>query len=296
MATVLDPAAVARDRWWARRPGARKAADQACRDAIERAGLQAADIDLLLNAGLYHDRVLSEPALAALIQEDVGINPEDPHPGAHGTFSFDVANGSCGVLSALQIADGFLRARTIDHALVVASDADPGRGLAPGFPFASRGAAVVCHWEDRDRGLLGFHWANEPPDTAQGGGLRASVAFDGRRNVLVVEQDRDFTARAAALAVEVAQAVLDEHGLRPADVDLVVANPLTAAFRSGVATGLGVAQDRFTVVGGNDQVHTAALLVALAGAQDQSRLAEARTVLLLSAGAGITCGAALVLR
>jgi 3-oxoacyl-[acyl-carrier-protein] synthase III len=50
-----------------------------------------------------------EPAIAALIQEDIGANPEDPHDDAHGTFSFDIANGTFGVLIALQIVDGFLR-------------------------------------------------------------------------------------------------------------------------------------------------------------------------------------------
>jgi 3-oxoacyl-[acyl-carrier-protein] synthase-3 len=92
------------------------------------------DIGLLLNAGLYRERILGEPALAALLQADVGANPEDPHGAGHGTFSFDVANGACGPLTALHIADGFLRAGTVEHALVVASDVDPGRGLAPTVP------------------------------------------------------------------------------------------------------------------------------------------------------------------
>src|SRR5271166_5014086 len=132
MATQLDPVAVAAGTRRASRD-ARKLADLACRGAIARAGVQADEIDLLLNAGLYHDRALGEPALAALIQEDVGINPEDPHEGGHGSFSFDIANGGCGVLTALQVADGFLQSGAIDHALVVASDANPGHGMAPGF-------------------------------------------------------------------------------------------------------------------------------------------------------------------
>ena len=81
------------------------------------------------------------------------INPGDPHPGGVGTFSFDVANGGCGVLTALQIASGFLESRTIGTAVVVAGDADPGHGLAPGFPYESAAGALVCRWTDADRGL-----------------------------------------------------------------------------------------------------------------------------------------------
>lgn len=118
-----------------RRRSSLRLAVAAGRQAVSRAGLRPADVDLLINAGLYHDENLGEPALAPLIQQDMGVNPDDPQPGRSGTFSFDVANGSCGVLSALQVADGFLRAGTAHAVLIVASDADPGHGMAPRFPF-----------------------------------------------------------------------------------------------------------------------------------------------------------------
>ena len=46
------------------------------------------------------------------------------------------ANGTCGVLTALQIVDGFLMSHAIECALVVASDANPGHGLSEDFPFS----------------------------------------------------------------------------------------------------------------------------------------------------------------
>ena len=115
MPTTIDSVATAADRRW-RRLSAHALAEVAARRAIERAGLAATDVDLLINAGIYHDRNLGEPALASLIQEDIGANPEDPHEGGHGTFSFDLANGSCGMLTGLQVADGFLRAPDADAA------------------------------------------------------------------------------------------------------------------------------------------------------------------------------------
>ncbi len=292
MATMLDPPAVVA-------PGrpthssARKMADKASRTAIERAGLAVAEVDLLLNTGLYRDRNLGEPALAALIQEDVGINPEDPHAGMHGTFSFDIANGGCGVLTALQIADGFLQSATIDHALVVASDADPGHGMALGFPFLARGAAVVCHWEEGPGGLVGFQWGSAPED---GDLFRSRFGFERRRNLLRVEQDPDFGWRAAALAGRTAKSLLAEHDFRPADVDLVVANPLTPAFLDGLSAHAGIDSERVVDVEGAEHVHTAALLVALAAAEEQGRLDEAHLILLVSAGAGVVSGAAVLAR
>ncbi len=292
MATTIEAVAVASSHWPTRQ-SARKLADTAIRASVARAGVTASDIDLLLNAGIYRERILGEPALAALIQADVGANPEDPHAGTHGTFSFDVANGTCGPLTALQIADGFLQSGTVKHALIVASDADPGRGMAPRFPFAASGAALVCRWADDAAGLVGFRWETSPGD---GDLLRARVAFERGRNVLRIEQDPAFGERAAAWAGKAAASLLADHGVAPDDVDLVVASPLTAAFLDALPAHLGVDGERLVTVPGAERVHTAALLVALAAAQEQGRLGDARRVLLVSAGAGIVAGAAILVR
>ena len=53
----------------------RKLADHSIREALTRAAIEPSQVDLLLNAGLFHDRVLGEPAMAALIQQDVELNP-----------------------------------------------------------------------------------------------------------------------------------------------------------------------------------------------------------------------------
>ncbi|MGC9962476.1 MAG: 3-oxoacyl-[acyl-carrier-protein] synthase III C-terminal domain-containing protein [Acidimicrobiales bacterium] len=290
MATKLDVPAVVRGRQPIHR-SARKMADEASRAAIDRAGLQLEDIDLLMNAGIYHERNLGEPALAAMIQQDVGINPEDPHADGHGSFSFDIANGACGVLTALQVADGFLQSGAIEHALVVASDAHPGHGMAPGFPYSASSAAVVCSWDDGAAGLAGFRWEVAPED---GSPVSSRIGLDHGRNVLHIEKDPDFDGRAAVWAAKVAASLLADLDLRPADIDLVVANPLTPAFLEGLSAHVGIGMERLLVLDGAEQVHTAALLVGLAAATEQGRLQQAHRVLLVSAGAGIVAGAALL--
>jgi 3-oxoacyl-[acyl-carrier-protein] synthase-3 len=142
MGTIIDGLHVAHGTWRSRR-SALQLAVNAAKGCLGSAETAPSEIDLLINAGIYRDRNLGEPALAAIIQDDIGANPEDPHSDAHGTFSFDIANGACGVLTALQIADGFLRSHTISRALVVASDADPGRGASERFPFSPAGAALL---------------------------------------------------------------------------------------------------------------------------------------------------------
>jgi 3-oxoacyl-[acyl-carrier-protein] synthase III len=289
VATRLDAVGAAFGK--GRRRRGLRLADDAARACLQRAGRGPDDVDLLINAGLYHDRLLGEPALAAIVQDDIDANPEDPHEGGQGTFSFDVANGACGMLTGLQVADGFLRSGTIRHALVVASDANPGRRLAPGFPYPPVGAAILCGWDDGPGGLSDVRFATRPVD---GGGVRAVVAWQQRRNRLSIAEEASFLHDAAELATEVAAGCLEEHELSAADVDLIVANPLRPEFLDRLAAGLGVPADRVVRVPERSDTHTAALGVALEDAQRTATWAGARTVLLVSAGAGLVAGAALL--
>ena len=98
MGTVIERIDIAHPRLRGRHSALRLAVT-AAKDCLHRAGCHPDELDLVVNAGVYRDRNLGEPALAALIQDDIGANPEDPHAGGHGTFSFDIANGACGMLT-----------------------------------------------------------------------------------------------------------------------------------------------------------------------------------------------------
>jgi 3-oxoacyl-[acyl-carrier-protein] synthase-3 len=271
------------------RKSALRLADEAARGCLDDAGVAAHDVDLLINTGLYRDDNLGEPALAALIQEDVGINPEDPHGHEHGTFSFDLANGACGVLSALQVVDGFLRAGTITRALVVASDADPGHGLAPTFPFAPAGAAMLCCHHPDGAGLQEFHWQRRPDEADL---FHAVVRPEGHRNLLRFHADGALAERLAALAAHVAIRALGAGGLAPDDISVVVAAPSDPSFVAAFAAATGIAADRI-VVAAQAALHTVAFPAALDVAVQTGRFAPGTTALFVCAGAGLTAGACL---
>ena len=94
MGTIIEASATAAAHRGTFSPGALELADAAARTCLERADRTAEELDLLINAGVYHDKRISEPAFASLIQEDIGANPDRPSAAGHGTFSFDVANGA----------------------------------------------------------------------------------------------------------------------------------------------------------------------------------------------------------
>lgn len=287
MGTVIEHVAVARPGWRDRHSALRLAV-AAARDCLGRAGCDASELDLVVNVGIYRDRNMGEPALAALIQNDIGANPEDPHPGGHGTFSFDVANGTCGVLTALQIVDGFLRAQTIHRALIVASDADPGRGMSEAFPFSPTGAALLCGWGAEGSGIGRPVWVNaegRPPSA-----LTATVGYTDARNVLRVATTPDIDERFAEAAAEATRDCLAANSIDLSQVDAIVTAPARPGYRVALAQRLGLAADRIDIAD-DSGTHTAALAGALVPALQ--RLPAGAQALLVAAGAGVTAGAAL---
>jgi 3-oxoacyl-[acyl-carrier-protein] synthase-3 len=267
---------------------ARRLTDTAALQCLAAGHTAPEDVDLLINAGLYRDRNLGEPALAALIQEDLGINPQDPGVIGHGSFSFDVANGAAGVLVGAQIAARFLRARTINRALIVTADADPGHGMAPGFPFRAAGGAVLCGYNDSDRGLGDVLWR-----TWHDGGetWRATVGFHDGHNSLDIVTDESFYRQAGVVAAKVAVEVLASSGLAAHDVAVVVAAPANAEFVAALSEHSGIDDERF-VIGGDQRLHTVAFVAALDRARSAGLLTRNGTALLVCAGSGITAGAA----
>ncbi len=286
MGTVIERLDVTSGGWRTRHSALRLAV-LAAKTCLRGAGRDPNDVDLLVNAGIYRERNLGEPALAALIQEDIGANVEDPHGDGHGTFSFDIANGTCGVLTALQVVDGFLRSHTIQCALIVASDADPGRGMSEHFPFSPVGAALVCSWAGDGDGFGQFHWVNHPDD---GESFRATVGLGDARNVLRFSGSTTKERQYAAAGAEAARGCLAKSSLGLDDVDMIVAAPALPGYRAALATQLGVPVERITVAA-DETVHTASLAAALQ--RNAGQLPAGARVLLIAAGAGITAGAAL---
>jgi 3-oxoacyl-[acyl-carrier-protein] synthase III len=286
MGTIIDGLHVTHGTW-RRRHSALQLAVTAAKGCLVHAGTAPSELDLLINAGIYRDRNLGEPALAAIIQEDIGANPEDPHSDAHGTFSFDIANGACGVLTALQIADGFLRSHTISRALVVASDADPGRGASERFPFSPVGAALLCKWSDQDDGLGPVHWVNNPDD---GDNFRAVIDFDMFRNVLRFRESPAIASELASAGAQAAQRCLDDAALNLSDIPVIIAAPADHHYRAELASRLGVSVERIAVAS-DKHMHTASLVAALE--HETETLPAGTPVLLVAAGAGIVAGAAL---
>lgn len=99
----------------------------AARIALDTAGLEPADIDLIICATVTPD--LMCPANACLIQADLGCRPVP---------AFDVSAACSGFLYALSVASQFLRTGAAKHALVVGAEV-----LSRTIDFKDRNSCIL---------------------------------------------------------------------------------------------------------------------------------------------------------
>lgn len=276
------------------------------RDCLEQAGITAADIDVLINVGVYRDSNIVEPSVAALIQKSIGIRLDYLHsPDKRAAFSFDLMNGACGILNAVQAADALLSTGGAHRVLVVSADThpstDPSRAGTAQFPYASTGAALLLEHTSDARGFGQVHHRTLPGGHGVNGYLPLRDAGSDGRNTIVVEREADVLDRMLDLAVASVRTALDAAGTPDAertpaafDRTLLVTSQPSPEFAGRLAKRLGLASDAaITVEGVRGDPHTSALVHGYLQAQHTNRLAGHDRVLFVAVGAGPTSAASL---
>src|SRR5947208_7979755 len=145
---------------------------RASQEAIERAGIDPSDIDLILCATVTPDQIL--PSTACLIQAQLGANK---------AAAMDIVAACSGFLYGLTIANPMIRAEQIKYALVIGAEL-----LTRYVDYTDRstcvlfgdgaGAAILGPVED-ERGILATRIRSDgrytEPLCAPGGGTRMGL-------------------------------------------------------------------------------------------------------------------------
>jgi 3-oxoacyl-[acyl-carrier-protein] synthase III len=281
-------------------PGVRSSIEHAsiaANDCLRQVGVRPDQVDVLINTGVYRDSNMAEPAMAALIQKNVGMNLDyvkDPTP--HAGFSFDLMNGACGALNAVQVAGAFLTAGNAEYVLVVSSDAHPagrpngdgGDDFRDNFPYATVGAAMLLQRTlDEGVGFGRVHTAfsTDASDGTAGYIDMGAVGPHGREKITVCRDDSGLR-RLAEFAAARARGHAEAEGIDLGGVLLVASQP-TPTFAADVARLLGIEADAVATVDGVDRdPHSSALTFAYHQAVARGQAARYPRVLFLAAGAG----------
>jgi 3-oxoacyl-[acyl-carrier-protein] synthase-3 len=268
----------------------------AAHECLRRSGVDPGRVDLLINTGIYRDANMVEPAMAALIQQDVGLNLDyvkNPAPTA--AFSFDLMNGACGVLNAVQVGASYLDSGNAEYVLVVSGDAHPDGGApTPDHPYATVGAAMLLA-RVPDPGA-GFGPVRTAADPGGGPGAEGYLRLDrmgtaGRRQ-LTVERAPSYLDRLVDFAADTARRYAAEERVDLGRALLLTSQP-APDFAARLADRLGVdPAAAVAVTGVEGDPHTSALTFAYHQAAERGLLAGRDQLLFVAAGSGLSVACA----
>jgi len=271
---------------------------RAAKRCLREAGIDPGKLELLIYTGIYPDDYLGEPAIAAIIQKKIGANPqllnnhEINREMAGSTFSFDLNNGGCGLVNGIQIVDGFIRSGSIQCGMVITGDSEPVRGLSDSFNFSHAGAAIILSKSSTGEGFTHFKTETYP---LHENAFTSRLAFDSKREgrkmhkLLFVKQEKSYMDLCINCTMNSLNRFLQDAGLELQEVDLMITSQSPEGFALRLKERLNLG-DRIVTLNGKPEaeLHTVGLAFALRKAWVDNRFIQARNILFLTVGSGIT--------
>lgn len=275
--------------------GCSELAAAAAQEALDRRGIGADDVDLIIVGTVTPDMMF--PSTACLVQDKLG---------ASRAWGFDLSAACCGFVYSLTVGSQFIRNGAHDRVLVIGADVMSSiinyKDRATCVIFGDGAGAVLLEaTEDENEGLIGFQHRIEGSGGKflfmPGGGSQKPPTHETVDNELhYVHQDgRQVFKYAVRRTYETTTTLLAEHGFTPNDVALLIAHQANIRILDATAERLGLPQDR--VVKNIDKfgnTTAATIPLALYDAVEAHRLKKGDLVLFSSVGAGFTAGASLL--
>ncbi len=261
---------------------------EASRRALEAAGREAQDIDLIIVATSTPDMVF--PSTAAILQHKLGIT--------NGCPVFDVQAVCSGFVYALTVADAMIQSGAASRALVVGSEVFSRildfHDRTTCVLFGDGAGAVVLEASDTP-GIL----ASELHADGSHVGILCVPGNVCGGQVLgdpLLKMDGQAVFKLAVGVLEkAARAALDKAGLKDADIDWLIPHQANIRIMQSTARKLKMSMDKVVVtVDQHGNTSAASIPLALDHAVRSGQVRPGQIVMLEGVGGGFTWGAILL--
>lgn len=274
--------------------GAADMAAAAARVAMERAGTEAGEIDMILLSTATPDRLL--PSTACDVQALLG---------ARNAAAYDYATACSGFLYGLSMAEAHIVAGQAETVLVCATEKMSSivdwtdRSTCVLFGDGA-GATIVKRAED-GRGILSTYMKSDGTLAEllyrPGGGARIplDIAVLDERSHFVKMAGPEVFKSAVRSMCDAAETALQRAGVTSDQIDLLVPHQANIRIIEATAKYAKMPMDRvFVNVDRYGNMSSASIPVALDEACEQGRIGEGSLVLMVAFGAGFTWAANVV--
>jgi 3-oxoacyl-[acyl-carrier-protein] synthase-3 len=261
-------------------------AEVAARRAIEAAGIQPNDIELIIVGTATPDRFF--PSTATILQNRLGIT--------NGCPAFDIAAACTGFIYAMSIADQFIRTGAIKTALVLGAESltrlvdwtDRGTCIL----FSDGAAGVILQADDKP-GILATHIH---ADGQYGPLLYAPNHLGELKEPPLIKMKGNEVFKVAVNTLNnIVDETLEKNHLQKSDIDWLIPHQANLRIIQATAKKLSLPMER-VVLTVQDQGNTSAASIPLALdiAVRDGRIQRGELLLMEAFGAGFTWGSALV--
>ncbi|MGB0678378.1 MAG: beta-ketoacyl-ACP synthase III [Polyangiales bacterium] len=271
-------------------------ATQAAKQALDAAGLDAAELDLILCATVTPDQPL--PSTAMAVQAKLGV--------PHACPCFDLAAACAGFIYGLAVADAFIRSGQARRVLLVGVELlsrvvdwqerstcvlfGDGAGAVVLSGDASAGPRLCSthiYGDGRHRQLLHI--------PAGGSAKPASAATVAAREHYVAMEGQEVFKIAVKSLTAASQAALQHNQLTPQQVDWVIAHQANLRIVEAVAKRCEIPLERFFLnIERYGNTSSASVPIVMDEATRQGQLQPGQHVLLCALGGGLAWGSALL--
>lgn len=265
-------------------------ATRASQEAIERAGIDPADIDLILCATVTPDQIL--PSTACLIQAQLGASK---------AAAMDIVAACSGFVYGVTIAEPMIRSGQIKYALVIGAElltryvdyTDRGTCVL----FGDGAGAAILGPVEGDRGILATKIRSdgryEEQLFAPGGGTKGGFSAEtiARGDHFFKMKGNEVFKIAVRSMSDISKQVLCEAGLTTEDVNLFIPHQANQRITEAVANMLKVDPALvYSNISQHGNTSSASIPICLDECVQAGRIKKDDIVLMASFGGGFTWG------
>lgn len=263
----------------------------AAKQAVERAGIDVSEIDLIVCATTTPDQIM--PSTGALIQAQIG---------AENAAGMDIFAACSGFLYGLTMVESMIRTGQVRYALVIGAEV-----LTKYVDYTDRGTCVifgdgagaaVLGPVAEDKGILATKIKSdgryEEQLYAPGGGTKLGTThktIDDGQHFFKMKGNELFKVAVRSMA-DISAEMLAKAGYTVDDIDLVVPHQANQRITDAVASRLGVPEEKvYSNIAELGNTSSASIPIALDECIQSGKIKDGSLVLLTAFGGGVTWGA-----
>ncbi|MFQ5431774.1 MAG: beta-ketoacyl-ACP synthase III [Nitrospinota bacterium] len=266
----------------------------AARQAMDKAGLQPEEVDLIIVGTSTPDMMF--PSTACNVQAGLG---------AANAVAFDLLAACSGFTFSLATASHYLLSGQYKNALVIGAEVYSTivdwTDRTTCVLFGDGAGAVVLSARDGDSGILSTHIFSDGRNgevlVAPGGGSKLRFTremIEQKRYALTMEGRKTFKV-AVRNMTQAAREALDHSGLKSSDLKLVIPHQANIRIMSAVSKQLGLGEGMvYSNIQKYGNTAAASIPIALDEALSEGRAGKGDLILTVTFGGGFTWGSSLI--